>query len=159
MTKRVMALLTTTILTLAACGPSTSNSTPPAPPNISGDYTGTVQDSVTGSLTATATLAQHGSTAGGTLSTTAGATTLISSITLAIAGSNALNGSMVQDLPGGATCTFSVSGSYTTTNQQIAGSYAAVTGCSGQSGTFTLVQQCIDTVTATARRTMGLAHC
>lgn len=93
------------------------------------------------------------------LSTTAGATTLNSSLTLSISGSNAVGGSMVQDLPGGTTCTFSTTGTYNSTTLQLTGTYTAVSGCTGQSGTFTLTQQCVDTITATARRTMGLAHC
>lgn len=159
LTTRVLAILSAALLALAACGGSSTSTTPPAPPNISGDYTGTVQDSVAGSLNATATLAQHGSSAGGMLSTTAGATTFNSSLALSISGSNAVNGSMVQNLPGGATCTFGTTGAYNATTQQLTGTYTAVSGCTGQSGTFTLTQQCVDTVTATARRTMGLAHC
>ncbi|HZZ64875.1 MAG TPA: hypothetical protein VFE17_05205, partial [Candidatus Baltobacteraceae bacterium] len=58
---------------LAACNSSSTNSTPNTISNISGDYTGTVQDSVSGTLPATATLSQHGSAAGGVLTTTSGA--------------------------------------------------------------------------------------
>lgn len=159
LTTRVLAILSVSLLAFAACGGSSTSTTPQAPTNISGDYTGTVQDSVSGALGATATLAQHGSSAGGMLSTTAGATTLNSSLTLSISGSNAVGGSMVQDLPGGTTCTFSTTGTYNSSTQQLTGTYTAVSGCSGQNGTFALTQQCVDTVTATARRTMGLAHC
>jgi len=155
----VVAVLLAAVLTLPAC--THKNTTPPAPPNISGDYTGTAQDSVNGALAATAILAQHGGSAGGTLTTSVpGGATLTSAISLVISSSNALSGTIVEDLPGGVTCTFSTTGSYNTTSQQITGSYSAVTGCSGQSGTYTLNQVCTDTVTTAAgRRRMGVPKC
>lgn len=161
MTIRLVAALFVTVLTLPACGGSNSTNPPPASPsNISGDYVGVVHDSAAGTLAATATLAQHGSSAGGTLSTTAGSTTLNSALTLVISSSNALNGTIVQDLPSGVTCSFSTNGSYDTSGQQITGSYSAVTGCSGQSGTYTLIQQCTDTITAAGgRRRLGVPKC
>ncbi|HZZ64486.1 MAG TPA: hypothetical protein VFE17_03235, partial [Candidatus Baltobacteraceae bacterium] len=73
--------------------------------------------------------------------------------------SNSISGAVVQDQPGGATCTFSTTGNYNTGSQQITGSYSAVTGCSGQTGTYTLNQQCTDTVTSLERRTMGVPKC
>jgi hypothetical protein len=66
---------------------------------------------------------------------------------------------MVMDLSGGATCTFSMSGSYDTNASKLSGSYTAVTGCSGQSGTFALSQQCTDTITDARRRTQGIPKC
>ncbi len=146
------------MLALAACTHNSTN--PPATiSNISGDYTGTVQDSVTGAATATATLAQHGASAGGPLSMTAGSTTLTGALALVITTSNSLSGTLVEDLPSGTTCTFSTSGSYDTSNSQITGSYTAITGCTGQTGTYTLAQQCTDTPTSTARRTFGVPKC
>lgn len=153
------AMLLAGTVTMTACTHNGS-STPSTPSNISGDYTGTVQDSVSGTLSATAILAQHGGSAGGTLSTTAGSTTLNSALSLVISSSNALSGTMVQDLPDGTTCTFHTSGTYNTSSQQISGSYTAVTGCTSQSGTYTLSQQCTDTVTSVGRRrAMGVPKC
>jgi hypothetical protein len=55
---------------LVACHSGTT-SVPVAPAsNISGDYTGTMQDAQGGSGTAAATFAQHGSSAGGTITDT-----------------------------------------------------------------------------------------
>lgn len=153
------AVLLVVALTLAACNSGSTNSTPNTISNISGDYTGTVQDSVGGTLAASATLSQHGSAAGGVLTTTSGGVAFNSAITLVITSSNAVSGTVVHDLPNGATCTFSTSGNYNTASQQITASYSAVTGCSGQSGTYTLDQQCTDTVTSVERRPMGVPKC
>ena len=155
----VRAALLVIAFALAACNSTSSNSTPNTISNISGDYTGTVQDSISGTLPATATLSQHGSAAGGVLTTTSGAVALNSAITLVVTTSNAVSGTIVQDLPGGTTCTFSTTGNYNTGSQQITGSYSAVTGCSGESGTYTLNQQCTDTVTSVERRAMGVPKC
>lgn len=148
------------LLILDACSHNNGGTTPSTLSNISGDYTGSAQDSVTGSATATATLAQHGESAGGTLSLTAGGTTLSAALSLVITSSNALSGTIVEDLPDGTTCTFGTTGTYDTTNSRITGSYSAVTGCANETGTYTLDQQCTDTVTTTAgHRRMGVPKC
>lgn len=163
MSFRTNVFLLSGLLALSACGPSGSSTgiTPAAPTNISGDYTGTVTDSVGGAMPATALLAQHGSTAGGTLSTTSGLTTTNSAFSVAIGSSNAVSGTIVQDLPGDVTCTFSTTGAYSTATAQLTGSYTAVTGCSGQHGTYALTQQCTDTVTNTGdrRAALGVPAC
>ncbi|HXB84388.1 MAG TPA: hypothetical protein VNU22_13640, partial [Candidatus Acidoferrum sp.] len=41
-----------------------------------------------------------------------------------------------------AACEFYYSASYSSSNNELTGSYKAVSGCSGQTGTFTLTQQC-----------------
>jgi hypothetical protein len=41
----------------------------------------------------------------------------------------------------------------------ITGSYSAVTNCSGQSGTYSLTQECSDTVTSVGRRPMTTPRC
>ncbi len=148
------------LLILGACSHNNGGTTPSTLSNISGDYTGSVQDSVTGTANATATLAQHGGSAGGTLSLTSGSTTLNAALSLAITSSNALSGTIVEDLPDGTTCTFGTTGTYDTTNSRIAGSYSAVTGCASETGTYTLDQQCTDTVTSTVgRRRLGVPKC
>ena len=153
------AFLTVLMLVLQGCNGS-SNSTPSAISNISGDYKGTVQDSAAGSATVTGTLAQHGASAGGNMALTFGTGTQSASVLLVIDSSNSVSGTIVEDLPGGTVCTFSTSGSYSTSSNQITGSYTAVTNCSGQSGTYSLTQQCVDTVTSVGRRPMGVPiHC
>jgi hypothetical protein len=118
-----------------------------------------MNDKQSGSGSVTATLAQHGSSAGGAIADTlAAGGTITAQISVAISSSNALNGAMVVDYPDGTTCTFSTTGTYTnngTTTAQITGSYTAVTNCTGDTGTYTLNQQCVDTITSSDRRTMG----
>jgi hypothetical protein len=151
------------IIALTSCNSSTSPSpNPSASPqvaNISGDYAGTMDDKQSGSGAVTATLAQHGSSAGGAITDAlTGGGTITAQMSLSISSSNALNGAIVVDYSDGTTCTFSTTGTYTnngTTTAQITGSYTAVTNCSGDTGTYTLNQQCVDTVTSVDRRTMG----
>ena len=147
-------------LVLSGCGGGGTSSTPPAQPsNLSGDYIGSVQDSATGTSAATATFAQHGSNAGGTLTTTVAGNPLNAQVTFSIASSNAITGSMVIDEPDGTTCTFGFSGAYNAAANVLTGSYTAATNCSGQHGTYTLTQQCTDTITSADRRAMGLTPC
>lgn len=154
-----VAFLTALMLALQGCNGSTNSTPSPAISNISGDYKGTVQDSAAGSATVTGTLAQHGASAGGNMAMMFGTGTQNASLLLVIDTSNSVSGTIVEDLPGGTVCTFSTSGSYSTSNNQITGSYTAVTNCGGQTGTYTLTQQCFDTVTSIARRTMGITKC
>lgn len=147
-------------LAAAGCnGGGTTASNPAQLSNISGDYTGTLQDAQAGSGPVTATLAQHGGSAGGTLTTTTTGGTLSVQVSLVITPSNSLSGAMVIDEPNDTTCTFSTTGSYNPATNVINGSYTAVTNCSGDTGTYTLTQQCLDTVTTADRRKMGLTHC
>ena len=161
-------LLSTGLLTLisfvALAGCSSGSVAPPASPqpsNISGDYSGTVQDAQGGSGTATATLAQTGFTAGGAIAVKETAQTISAQISLTLTTSNAVSGSMVIDYANGTTCTFSTSGTYNTSTNVLSGSYAAVTNCAGDSGTYSLTQQCTDTITSIERRRMtgGVTAC
>lgn len=145
------------LLLNSGCNGSSPSSPVPSIANISGDYTGTLEDGTAGTLTASAVLAQHGSAAGGSLSLT-GAVTLVAAVSFSVSSTNALSGAIVEDKAGNA-CTLSVTGNYNPGSFQITGSYQAVSGCAGETGTFTLNQQCVDTVTAIERRPMGLAHC
>jgi hypothetical protein len=140
---------------LAACSSSNSSGSvaPAAPTNISGDYSGSVTDSVAGQANATATLAQTGYDAGGAVTLTPASGTLTGQLSLTLSASNAVAGAMVIDYPNnGPTCSFSVTGSYSTSTNVLTGSYTAVTNCSGQSGTFSLTQQCTDTIASHIRR-------
>jgi hypothetical protein len=169
---RTAALAIAALFALAACNKSsTPTPTPtatPAPPNISGDYTGTITDSETGSAVtgnASGTLSQHGASAGGSMSDTetAPAQTLIFNMALTMTSATAFTGTMVVDYPPsgtGPSCTFTTSGTYTnngTTSATLNGTYSATTNCSGDSGTFALTQTCSATVAITSadRRRMG----
>ncbi|MDQ2680456.1 MAG: hypothetical protein M3Y21_05460 [Candidatus Eremiobacteraeota bacterium] len=157
---RLLAATGAAFLVVSACNGGGTQPAQVRITNISGDYTGTVQDSTSDALTASAILAQHSNAAGGTLSLAAGAKTLVTGISLIIAANNAVSGTIVEDLPTGVTCTMSTTGNYNSANSQITGSHTAVTGCSGETGTYVLNQQCSDTVTnVLRRRPMGVTSC
>jgi lipopolysaccharide export system protein LptA len=119
-----------------------------------------MQDAQGGAGTATATFAQHGSSAGGAITDTESTATITAQVSLTIARSNAVSGAMVIDYADGTTCTFSTAGSYNASTNVLSGSYSAVTNCAGDTGTYSLTQQCTDTITSADRRTMGLPpHC
>lgn len=148
---------------IAGCGSGTNNGTTPvmggAAPNISGDYTGTMNDAQSGAgQVNSATFAQSGDTVGGSMTGTFAASTLPVQMTLTITPvTNATGGSMVIDYPPAGTgpqCTFTTSGTYNQNTNVLSGSYTAVSGCSGDSGTYTLTQQCTATVTAVRRLTL-----
>ena len=156
----LLALISFVALAGCSSGSVTPASTP-QPTNISGDYSGTVQNAQGGSGTATATLAQTGFTAGGAITVKEAATTVTAQMSLTLTTSNAVSGSMVIDYANGTTCTFSTSGTYNTSTNVLSGSYTAVTNCAGDSGTYSLTQQCTDTIISIERRRMtgGVAAC
>jgi hypothetical protein len=151
---RAASLTVAALLALTACNSSTSPSptSTPQPTNISGDYSGTMQDAQAGTGNATGTLAQHGNNAGGAMTFTPGSGALTAQFSLTISGSNAVSGAMVIDYPSGTTCTFSTTGSYNSSTNVLNGSYTAKTNCAGDTGTYTLTQQCTDTITSATRR-------
>ncbi len=120
-----------------------------------------MQDAQGGNGTATATLAQHGAMAGGAIVDKEAGATITAQISLSIDAANAVSGAMVVDYASGTTCTFSTTGSYDPTTAVLGGSYTAVTNCSGDTGTYTLTQQCSDTITSGLRRDRlgGTAPC
>jgi hypothetical protein len=154
------------IIVIASAGCSkSSSSTPPVttPTNISGQYSGTMQDAQSGSGTATASLAQRGADAGGTITDVGTSATLSAQVSLVISSSNAVDGTIVINYPSnGPTCTFTTTGTYDTSTNVLSGSYTAVTNCSGDTGTYSLTQQCTATVTSVDRRRMktgGVTPC
>ncbi len=152
---RTAALMAAACVALAGCSsPSTPSVSTPS--NISGDYSGTMQDALGGAGTATATFAQHGANAGGAITDVESSTTLTAQVSLTISSSNNVSGTMVIDYPNnGPTCTFKTTGTYATSTHVLSGSYTAVTNCTGDTGTYSLVQQCTDTVTSGYRRMLG----
>jgi hypothetical protein len=131
--------------------------------NISGDYTGSVQDSQGGSGTAKATLAQHRAEAGGAIKDRESNQTIALDVSLTVSSTNATSGAMVVDYPpagSGPVCTYSTTGTFDPTTNMLSGSYAAVAGCTGDTGTYTLTQQCHDTVvTGALPRRSNNPHC
>ncbi len=156
---RLLAAALAASLILTACKGS-STSAPPAYSNISGDYSGTMQDAQLGSGTVVGTLAQHGSSAGGQMTETTGGGAQNFQFSVTIDTSNNITGAMVIDESSGTTCTFSTTGVYDPSSNAISGTYTAVTNCSGDTGTYTLAQQCFDTVTSHGkRRILGVRKC
>jgi hypothetical protein len=140
------------VASVAAAGCSSKSTTPHATLlTISGEYSGTAADTVAGAETASTTLAQHGSAVGGTLTLTSTGGTSTESIAWTLTPSGALSGSGTETV-GNATCTFSMTGSYSTATNTIAGSYAAVSGCAGTTGTYTLTQTCTDPAASDKRK-------
>lgn len=157
-------VLATAVLAAAAVAVSgCDNGTTSAPPvaaalsNIAGEYTGTVQDSTLGTQSATTTLAEHGSSIGGALTLTSGASTSTWAIAWTLTTANAVSGSGSVSV-NGPTCTFAMAGTYNTSSGQITGTYQAVNGCSGRTGSFTLNQQCSNPAAAARRRPLGVTQ-
>jgi hypothetical protein len=151
----VSALAVFACIALAGC--SSGTVVPPSYTNISGDYTGTVQDAQGGSGTATATFAQHGSSVGGAITIAQASATVVAQTTLTISTTNSVSGAMVIDYASGTQCTFSTSGTYDPNSNVLSGTYTAVTNCTGDTGSYSLTQKCSATATSAAdRRALGL---
>jgi hypothetical protein len=148
-------------LALTGCNGSNTPAMIAQIPNVSGDYSGTFHDGIAGTGAATTTLAQHGSNAGGAINAATPGGGATAQISLTIASSNALTGAMVINYPSGTTCTFSTTGTYSNNGSTagISGSFVPVTGCSGDSGTYTLTQECTDTITSAIRPFSFPAQC
>jgi len=145
--------------TLAVAGCAAKSSPAPGLVQVSGEYTGTAQDSVAGAQTVATTLAQHGSSVGGTLTLTAGGVSNTEAVAWTLTTQKGLSGTGTETV-GAATCTFAMTGAYDTTTNEINGTYSAVTGCAGTTGSYTLTQQCTDPATAERRRPAGfIAAC
>ncbi|HXW76902.1 MAG TPA: hypothetical protein VEJ20_05775 [Candidatus Eremiobacteraceae bacterium] len=143
---------------IAICGCHTTASPAPKPPlsNISGDYVGTMNDEDSGNGNATATLAQHGSAVGGAITDVEVSQTITADLALSIDDANNVGGAMVVDYPGGATCSFRTGGTYNPTTNVLNATYTATSGCAGDTGTYSLTQQCTDTPSDVDRQLLGL---
>ncbi|HEX3457648.1 MAG TPA: hypothetical protein VHR97_06790 [Candidatus Baltobacteraceae bacterium] len=137
---------------LTACGGSGAPSTAAVPQtalstrtgatvtrNVSGEYAGTIDDNQDGTSAATAALAQYNDGVGGPFTVGTGSSSLISSIAFTLDGKN-LTGTLVK--PGTTACSFATSATYDRSNRRLAGSYYAISGCSGEQGTYTLKRKC-----------------
>ncbi|HEY8297153.1 MAG TPA: hypothetical protein VIG32_03925 [Candidatus Baltobacteraceae bacterium] len=153
-TKAIAALLAGALL-LSACGGNDSNAAPQPLPKIAGEYTGTVQDSASGAGTTAVTFSQSGSSVGGTLAMTYGAAKIDNALALTISSGGGLAGTALATI-NNATCAFHFTGTYDETTNRVTGSYAAASGCAGQTGTYVLDRQCTDPVlNSDRRRTLG----
>jgi hypothetical protein len=119
--------------------------------NLTGQYSGSVSDSALGSGTAIANFVGAGGGLGGYFVFTFGSANY-DNPTIAAGGrddlaANAYRGhgdifGAFESTIASAACEFYYSASYSSSNNELTGSYKAVSGCSGQTGTFTLTQQC-----------------
>jgi hypothetical protein len=137
------------LVTRAGTAAGASETIPARLSNMSGDYLGTIQDAQGGTGNAKGTLAQHGGNAGGGIKDKETNKTFTVEFSITVNSSNSTTGAMVVDYPPlqtGPVCTFSTTGAYDPTTNTLSGSYTAVTGCTGDTGTYTLTQQCHDTV-------------
>jgi hypothetical protein len=144
------ALAVFACIALASC--SSGTIVPPAVVNMSGDFSGTFQDSVYGSAPATATFAQHGNNAGGSITIAYPSGTVVAQTSFTIAPvSNALSGTLVIDYPT-AQCTFSTTGTFDPKTNAVNVTFAPITNCAGETGSYTMSQQCTATTTSAADR-------
>jgi hypothetical protein len=130
-----------------ALGSGTALQAPVAPfgqaaiQNDAGQYGGTTKDSTFGNGTATASLAQDAHVVGGLLTATFGTISLSNSVAAQTMTGAALAGVEVATVNGGA-CSFSLSATYNTAKHLLKGTYQAVHGCSGETGSFSLTKEC-----------------
>lgn len=143
--------------------------------NLSGQYSGSVTDSTLGTGTAVANLVGAGVGLGGYFGFTFASTTYTNPTLAGGFGWNAMQPKQTQPSWGSgggnvygvfestiasAACEFSYSASYSPSDYTLTGSYQAVNGCSGESGTFTLTQSCYYSGKQYGlRRDSGLSSC
>ncbi len=145
---RRLALFTSAAFLLAACSSDHVSLPANGAYDLAGQYTGTATDSALGSGTASTTLAETGSTLSGTVTLLAASgASLTQNVTWTIGSNYALSGTTTIPQSGGGSCTFASSGQYSTSTFAITGSYTATSGCTGETGTFTLTQQCTNPAT------------
>ena len=126
--------------------------------NLTGQYTGSVTDSVLGTGTAAANFAGLPGTLGGYFAFTFGSSTYANPAS-SYATWSGVGGAFVATIASSA-CTFAFEASYNQSSSALTGKYKAVNGCSGENGTFSLTQQCYyDEQRQGLRRDVGLQHC
>jgi len=110
--------------------------------NVSGQYAGTVKDSVYGSGKAIGGLAQYRNAAGGVLTTTYASKTITLSRVFSLSGTS-LTGT-ASGTAGKLSCVFDESATYEPSTHRLTGSYRSFHNCGGvtEKGTFDLKQRC-----------------
>ncbi|HYL26587.1 MAG TPA: hypothetical protein VEW74_02065 [Candidatus Nitrosotalea sp.] len=109
--------------------------------NLSGVWKGTQTDIAYGTGKATASYTQYQNSVGGVLTVKFANASASSSVALTVSGSS-VNGTTVAARGGSFYCTFSTTSTYDPKTRVMSGSYSAVYGCTGDSGTFTLKHKC-----------------
>jgi hypothetical protein len=140
---------------LASC--SSGSVTPITYTNMSGDFGGSMSDAQAGPGTATATFAQHGNNVGGSITIVRSSGTVTAETSFTISSSNTIAGSLVIDYPT-QQCTYTTTGSFDPNADVLTATYTAVTNCAGDTGSFSLTQQCSATATTgEARKSASIA--
>ena len=129
----------------------------PATRNLSGQYVGSVSDSVIGTGTAAANFASTGTNLGGYFEFTFGSTEY-SNAASGASTSRGMEGVFVATIASTA-CSFSFKAKYNGSNNVLRGQYRAVNGCAGEHGTFRLTQQCFYDEGSDIRPNAGLRPC
>lgn len=108
--------------------------------NVSGQYAGKFVDIAYGTGKATASYAQYQTAVGGNLTIKYSNSTVNAAVVQTASGST-VDGTTVAS-SGSLYCTFSTTGTFDAVTHVLSGSYKAVRGCAGESGTFSLKQKC-----------------
>ncbi|HEY1882918.1 MAG TPA: hypothetical protein VGG51_07755 [Candidatus Cybelea sp.] len=125
--------------------------------NLTGQYAGSVTDSVTGTGSASANFAGLGENLGGYFAFSFG-TASYSNAASAQNTAHGMEGVFVATIASTA-CSFSFHARYSGSNNRLRGQYQAVNGCSGEHGTFSLKQQCFYNENNDIRGAAGLRPC
>lgn len=146
------------IATPALQGPAAGFSSDAAVLNVAGEYVGTIKDSKSGKGTVRASIAQDQTAVGGNIIQTF-PTGRTSSSLAASESSNTIKGFSVRVL--NVACSFNFKGTYDTKTFVLSGSYKAVHGCTGESGTYSMKAKCsyVDAVPDAIRPETGLKPC
>lgn len=125
--------------------------------NLSGQYSGSVSDSILGTGSAAANFAGQAENFGGYFGFTFG-TVLYTDAASAARTPRGMEGLFVATIASTA-CSFSFRANYHGSNNRLSGRYQAVVGCSGEHGTFSLTQQCFYNEGTDIRSNAGLRQC
>jgi hypothetical protein len=110
------------------------------PTGIAGWYKGTVTDSKYGKGTANFQLTQVGQSAGGELLTTFGKNTITDVVSMVVSADLTAGGSAIALLTN--QCSLQITSAYNPGKGVLTGQYSAFRRCTGETGSFTLRQQC-----------------
>jgi hypothetical protein len=125
-------------------------------PNLSGEYAGTVSDSVFGSGKIYGELLQYHDAVGGDFLLEYGSTVFAPPVAFLLKGTTLTGTGEGATLSGGP-CTMSEIATYG--NHSLTGSYKAVNGCSGESGTYTMKEYCRYVTNSIAEPRRSLKTC
>jgi hypothetical protein len=112
--------------------------------NDAGEYSGTVHDNIVGNGGAQASLMQDEHDVGGVLTETINNKVYTNALVATTGTGRTLVGAEAVPTPpiGSGACTFSLNATFHLKNFVLSGTYKAVHGCTGESGTFSMTEQC-----------------